>query len=189
MGSLKSNLQKKRSIMLRARSLVNSRALTVTPHKHNAALAGDPERLRQMIDRKKALLKKASSTPPKKLPITDYYIPYTYKKQAENSPRTKSQMLENEFNSNEESVLQKNWSHYQLRLVTDQRARMKQPRKDQEAALEELRQISPYLYNEAVKPMHGLELNFKGAAQFPPKKDYHDKHVPMGTTRITAEKF
>merc|ERR1711879_954008 len=133
MGSLKSNLQKKRSIMLRARSLVNSRALTVTPHKHNAALAGDPERLRQMIDRKKALLKKASSTPPKKLPITDYYIPYTYKKQAEEAPRKPTEKVEPQFNSNEQTVLKKNWSHYQLRLVSDQRARMKQLRKDQEA--------------------------------------------------------
>ena len=73
--------------------------------------------------------------------------------------------------------------------MTDQRARMKQLRKDQEAALKELQQISPYLYNEAMKPMHGLEINVTGAAQFPPKKDYHDKHVPMGTKKITSQKF
>merc|ERR1712071_253705 len=175
-----------------SRTYRNSQDATPKQTSQNlaAGLTGDPERLRQMIDRKKALLKKSSSTPPKKLPVTDYYIPYSYKSARDGKLLRKGEHVkEREFSADEETVLMKNWSHYQTRLVTDQRRRMKELRKDQEHALEELRKISPVLYNEASKPMHGLEFNFKGAVRFPPKKDYQDKHVPLGTVSVADQKF
>ena len=141
--------------MLRLKKLSNfsnsfSRLISTTPTSQNiaAGLTGDPERLRQMIDRKKALLKKSSATPPKKLPVTDYYIPYSYKSARDGKILRKGEHVkEREFTADEETVLMKNWSHYQMRLVTDQRRRMKELRKDQEHALEELRKISPVLYS------------------------------------------
>merc|ERR1712099_55157 len=100
--------------MLRSSLPTKIRALSTSSSFFNVSgLAGDPERLRQMIDRKKALLKKSSAAPPKKLPITDYYIPHSYKTKA---PRTREQMVEHHFDKNEQTVLLKNWSHYQLRL-------------------------------------------------------------------------
>merc|ERR1712157_301113 len=133
--------------MLRSSLPTKIRALSTSSSFYNVSgLAGDPDRLRQMIDRKKALLKKASATPPKKLPITDYYIPYSYKTAKSGKIARRNDFVkEPTFSKNEETILMKNWSHYQLRLVTDQRKRMKQLRKDQEHALEELRKISPVL--------------------------------------------
>lgn len=177
--------------MLRSSLPTKIRALSTSSSFYNVSgLAGDPERLRQMIDRKKALLKKASAAPPKKLPITDYYIPHSYKTaQGGRILRKKEHLKEPTFTKNEETVIMKNWSHYQLRLVEDQRKRMKQLRLDQEHALEELKSISPVLYQQAVKPMHGMKLSFKGAVRFPPKKDYLEKHVPLGSVVGTSQKF
>ena len=96
--------------MLRLRQF---RGVLVVPAQSSAVFAGDPERLRTMIERRKALLKKAGAAPPKAKPITDYYVPYEYRN-AENTylRREKKDMPENAYSADEETIIRKNWSTY-----------------------------------------------------------------------------
>ena len=106
-----------------------------------AGLGGDPERLRNLIDRRKSMIKKMQSTAPKKKPITDHYLPNEYKEAKVGKGHARYREpdeKESTFSADDKIVLNENWSIYQQRLREDQKKRMLEYKKSQIAALEEL---------------------------------------------------
>ncbi|CAK8677649.1 unnamed protein product [Clavelina lepadiformis] len=123
----------------------------------------------RMIERKKRRVEKLSKQPLAFIPITDFFIPYSWKM----DKRARSKLEISEEEEDKRVLLEKEWARKTFRSRKQESWKIKLLLRHQQRALEELRQESEKLYNAALQ-CEDLSIPFtcRGPVQSTPLEGY-----------------
>ena len=137
----------------------------------------------RLIERKKKKIEKLSKQPLERIPITDYFIRYSWKLNSrKRTVPVSSETVE------ERILLEKDWSRYIHKDRKEIAWKTKQLMQEQERALEELKKESQALYEEAIKCVSFSEFQLicRGPVQTLPIANYLP---PLGSFRQLEPPF